>query len=70
MASIGSTDDIQKLFRETIAEFMEDGLEAELDEELDYSKYDYKNKNADKGRNSHSIKRLHASFGNVEISVS
>lgn len=27
-------DDIQQLFRETIAEFMEDGLEAKLDKEL------------------------------------
>ena len=30
--------------KETIAEFMENGLEAELDEDLGYSKYDYKNK--------------------------
>ena len=34
MANIGSMDDIQNLFKETIAEFMENGLEAELDEEL------------------------------------
>ena len=44
MANIDSMDDIQNLFRETIAEFMENGLEAELDEDLGYSKYDYKNK--------------------------
>ena len=44
MANIGSMDDIQNLFKETIAEFMENGLEAELDDELGYSKYDYKNK--------------------------
>ena len=31
MANIGSMDDIQ-MFKETIAEFMENGLEAELDE--------------------------------------
>ncbi len=29
MANIGSMDDIQNLFKETIAEFMENGLEAE-----------------------------------------
>ena len=34
-------DDIQRLFKETIAEFMENGLDAELDNELGYSKYDY-----------------------------
>lgn len=40
-------DDIQDLFKETVAEFMEDGLEAELDEELGYSRYDYRNKETD-----------------------
>lgn len=43
MANIGSMDDIQNLFKETIAEFMENGLEAELG----YSKYDYRNNNMD-----------------------
>lgn len=38
MANIGSMDDIQNLFKETIAEFMENGLDAELDDELGYSK--------------------------------
>ena len=51
MANIGSMDDIQNLFKETIAEFMENGLEAELDEDLGYSKYDYKNKATDNSRN-------------------
>lgn len=36
MANIDSMDDIQDLFKETIAEFMENGLEAELDEDLGY----------------------------------
>ena len=35
-----SMEDIQNLFKETIAEFMENGLEAELDEALGYGKYD------------------------------
>ena len=47
LANIGSMDDIQSLFKETIAEFMENGLEAELDEDLGYSKYDYRNNNMD-----------------------
>ena len=33
MANIGSMDDIQNLFKETIAEFMENGLEAELEDQ-------------------------------------
>ena len=44
-------EDIQDLFKETIAEFMEDGLEAEVTEELGYSKYDYKNKETENSRN-------------------
>ena len=69
MANIDSMDDIQNLFKETIAEFMEKGLEAELDDELGYSKYDYKNKDTDNSRNGHSSKRLRTSFGDVDVSV-
>ena len=36
-SNISSMDDIQDLFKETIAEFMERGLEAELDDELGYA---------------------------------
>ena len=38
MSGVSSMEDIQDLFKETIAEFMEDGLDAELSEELGYSK--------------------------------
>ena len=69
MANIGSMDDIQSLFKETIAEFMENGLDAELDDELGYSRYDYKNKDTDNSRNGHSSKTLRTSFGDVELSV-
>ena len=34
MANIDSMDDIQDLFKETIAEFMENGLEAELGQQI------------------------------------
>ena len=69
MVIIGSMDNIQDLFKETIAEFMENGLEAELDEELGYSKYDYKSKDTDNSRNGYSSKRLRTSFGEVDVSV-
>ena len=68
-ASISSMADIQSLFKETIAEFMENGLEAELDEELGYSKYDFRNKETDNSRNGHSNKTLRTSFGDVEVST-
>ena len=68
-SGISSMEDIQNLFKETIAEFMENGLDSELDDELGYTKYDYKNKNTDNSRNGHSSKTLRTSFGDVEVSV-
>ena len=67
VSNIDSMADIQNLFKETLAEFMENGLEAELDEDLGYSKYDYKNKEGTNSRNGHSQKTLKTSFGNIEI---
>ena len=67
LGNIGSMADIQNLFKETIAEFMENGLEAELDDELGYSKYDYKKKEGTNSRNGHSQKTLKTSFGNIDI---
>ena len=46
---------------------MENGLDAELDDELGCSRYDYKNKNTDNSRNGHSSKTLRTSFGDVEV---
>lgn len=66
-SNISSMDDIQNLFKETIAEFMENGLDAELDDELGYSKYDYRNKDTDNSRNGHSSKTLRTSLGDVEV---
>ena len=69
MSNITSMDDIQNPFKETSAEFMEDGLETELDDELGYSRYDYCNKNTENSRNGHSSKTLRTSFGDVEVAV-
>lgn len=68
-SNISSTEDIQNLFKETIAEFMENGLDSELEEELGYSRYDYRNKGTENSRNGHSSKTLRTSFGDVEVSV-
>ncbi len=67
LANVGSMDDIHELFKETIGEFMENGLEAELDEELGYSRYDYRNKATDNSRNGHSSKKMKTSYGEIEI---
>ena len=68
-ANVQSMDDIQELFKETIAEFMEGSLEAEFDEELGYEPYDVKNKTTDNSCNGHSKKSLRTSIGKVEIDI-
>lgn len=68
-ANVQSMDDIQELFKETIAEFVEVSLESELDNELGYEPYDVKNKATDNSRNGHSKKTLRTSMGKVDIDV-
>ena len=55
--------------KEMVGEVLENGLEAELDDELDYSKYDYRNKNTKNSRNGYSRKMLKTSGGSVKIAV-
>ena len=69
LAGVNGMEDIQQLFRETIAEFMEDGLDAEMDEHLGYDRYDAKEKETDDSRNGHSSKTLRTSFGDTPIQV-
>ena len=68
-ANVQSMDDIQELFKKTIAEFVEVGLESELDNKLGYEPYDVKNKATDNSRNGHSKKTLRTSMGKVDIDV-
>ena len=64
-----SVDDVQDLFKDMVAMTLENGLEGELDEELGYTKYDYRNKQTDNSRNGHSEKTLKSSLGEMEIAV-
>lgn len=66
---INDMTDINALFKEFVGDILENGLEAELDDELGYSKYDYRNKDTDNSRNGHSTKTMKTSFGEVEIDV-
>lgn len=52
-----------------VGDILENGLEAELDEELGYSKYDCHNKDTSNSWNGHSSKTMKISFGDVEIAV-
>ena len=67
--NIKDMDDIQDLFKSFVAAALEGGLEAELDEELGYSKYDYRNKETNNSRNGYSKKTMKTSFGDMDIDI-
>ena len=62
-------NDLQEVFKMMVGEMLENGLEGELDDELGYTKYDYRNKSGENSRNGHSKKTIKTSFGETEISV-
>ena len=66
---VKSFDDLKDLFKLMVGEMLENGLEGELDDELGYTKYDYRNKESDNSRNGYSKKTLKTSFGETEIKV-
>ena len=61
--------DLKSLFKEMVGEVLENGLEAELDDELGYTRYDYRNKDTENSRNGHSRKTMKTSAGDLEIAV-
>jgi transposase-like protein len=61
--------DVQAMMKEAMSETLQNMLEAELEEELGYSKYDYRNKDTDNSRNGYSNKRLQTSNGEMAINV-
>ena len=65
-------EDIQRLFRETIAEFLEGSLDAELDETLGYGRYDHTARTESgttNSRNGHSRKTLKTSAGKIDVNI-
>lgn len=66
---IRTMDDVHDFVKMLTAETIQTALDAELENELGYSKYDYKNKNTDNSRNGYSSKTVQGSMGEVDISV-
>ena len=62
-------DGVHNFVKMLTAETIQTALDAELENELGYSKYDYKNKNTDNSRNGYSSKTVQGSMGEVDISV-
>ncbi len=61
--------DVNAVMRDMMSVLLEGVLDEELDEELGYSKYDYKNKDTDNSRNGHSTKTMHTSYGDMEMNI-
>lgn len=61
--------DVNALMREMMSIILEGSLDGEMDEELGYSKYDFRNKETDNSRNGYSTKTLHTSYGDMELEV-
>lgn len=55
--------------RDMMSVILEGALDEELNEELGYSRYDYRNKDTNNSRNGHSGKTMHTSYGDMEIAV-
>ena len=66
---VKSFDDLKDVFKLMVGEMLENGLKGELDDELGYTKYDYRNKEGENSRNGYSKKTLKTSFGETEIKV-
>ena len=58
-------NDLKDVFKMMVGEMLENGLDRELDDELDYTKYDYRNKEGENSRNGYSKKTLKTSFGDT-----
>lgn len=59
--------DVNSIMRDMMPVILEGALDEELGQELGYSKYDYRNKDTDNSRNGHSRKRMHTSYGDMQV---
>lgn len=50
-------------------DILQEALEAEMDQELGYSKYDWKNKERTNSRNGHSKKAVNSKYGKIELDI-
>ena len=60
--------DVQEMLKDLLGDTLQGMLEAEMDEKLGYSKYDYQNKDTDDSRNGYS-KKNQTDISNIEDQV-
>lgn len=61
--------DVNSIIRDMMSVILEGAFNEELDEELGYSKNDYRNKETINSRNGYSQKTVHTSCGDVELDI-
>lgn len=61
--------DIQDMLKDLLGDTLQGMLEAEMDEHLGYSKYDYKNKETDDSRDGYSPKTVTSSMGTINLDI-
>lgn len=66
---IKSGTDVNAVMRDMMSILLEGALDEELDKELGYSRYDYRNKDTDNSRNGHSKKTMHTSYGDMDVAI-
>lgn len=67
--SIKSGTDVNFVMRDMMSVLLEGVLDEELNEELGYSRYDYRNKDTDNSRNEYFRKTMHTSYGDMDIAI-
>lgn len=66
---IKDMNDVHEFVKMLTAETIQAALDAELENDLGYSKYDYKNKKTANSRNGYSSKTVQSSAGEIEIQI-
>lgn len=61
--------DVQEMLKDLLGDTLQGMLEAEMDEKLGYSRYDYKNKDTDDSRNGYSKKKVVSSLGEIDLDI-
>ncbi len=64
-----TTDDIKSMLKDLFSDTLQKMLEAEIEDNLGYSKHNYKEKDTENSRNGHSSKRVRSEFGNIELEI-
>lgn len=62
-------NDVQEMLKDLLGDTLQGMLEAEMDEHLGYTKYDYRNKETEDSRNGHSPKTVTSSMGEIELDI-